>query len=25
MLGGLRPGTLNILAARPGMGKTALP
>lgn len=24
MLGGLRPGTLNILAARPGMGKTAL-
>ena len=23
-LGGLRPGTLNILAARPGMGKTAL-
>ncbi|MCR5616464.1 MAG: replicative DNA helicase [Saccharofermentans sp.] len=24
MLGGLRPGSLNILAARPGMGKTAL-
>ncbi|MCQ2503982.1 MAG: replicative DNA helicase [Saccharofermentans sp.] len=24
MLGGLRPGTLNIIAARPGMGKTAL-
>lgn len=24
MLGGYRPGTLNILAARPGMGKTAL-
>lgn len=24
MLGGLRPGTLNIVAARPGMGKTAL-
>lgn len=24
MLGGLKPGTLNILAARPGMGKTAL-
>ena len=23
-LGGLRPGTLNIIAARPGMGKTAL-
>lgn len=24
MLGGLRPGSLNILAARPGMGKSAL-
>ncbi|MBR5740876.1 MAG: replicative DNA helicase [Clostridiales bacterium] len=24
MLGGFRPGTLNIIAARPGMGKTAL-
>ena len=24
MLGGLRPGSLNIIAARPGMGKTAL-
>lgn len=24
MLGGLRPGTLNVLAARPGMGKSAL-
>lgn len=24
MLGGYRPGTLNIVAARPGMGKTAL-
>lgn len=24
MLGGFRPGTLNIVAARPGMGKTAL-
>lgn len=24
MLGGLRPGTVNVIAARPGMGKTAL-
>ena len=24
MIGGFRPGTLNIIAARPGMGKTAL-